>query len=221
MSDLPSGTVTLLFTDIEGSTRLLEDLGTRYEPVLAEHRRLMREAVSAHQGVEVDAQGDAFLCAFARASDAVQAATEAQRSLASTPVSVRMGIHTGEPIRTEEGYVGVDLHRGARVMAAGHGGQVLLSQSTRDLLSDVPVRDLGEHRLKDLTQAQRLYQLLAEGLRSDFPPLRTLEARSRDVSLAAPAGTSPLTSDDPPRAHAGRTGRGRHNNQLQLPLDPA
>jgi predicted ATPase/class 3 adenylate cyclase len=181
MSDLPSGTVTLLFTDIEGSTRLLERLGGEYEQVLAEHRRLIREAVVAHTGVEIDTQGDAFLCAFGRASDAVAAAADAQRSLAQTPMRVRMGIHTGEPTLTAEGYVGVDLHRGARVMAAGHGGQVLISRTTRDLLGDVPVRDLGEHRLKDLSEPQRLYQLVAEGLDSDFPPPKTLENRPTNL----------------------------------------
>jgi predicted ATPase/class 3 adenylate cyclase len=179
--ELPAGTVTFLFTDIEGSTRLLEQLGPEYEEVLAEHRRLIREAVASHDGVEVDTQGDAFLCAFGRASDAIAAAADAQRSLARTPVRVRMGIHTGEPTRTEEGYVGVDLHRGARLMAAGHGGQVVLSQATRDLLADVPVRDLGEHRLKDLTHPQRLYQLLADGLASHFPPPRSLENRPMNL----------------------------------------
>jgi class 3 adenylate cyclase len=180
MGELPSGTVTLLLTDIEGSTRLLEQLGAEYEDVLAEHRRLVREAVAAHAGVEVDTQGDAFLCAFARASDAVAAAEAAQRALASTPVRVRMGLHTGEPTRTPEGYVGLDLHRGTRIMAAGHGGQVLLSPTTRDLLGDeLPLRDLGEHRLKDLTAAVRLYQLGAD----EFPALRTLENRPSNLPL--------------------------------------
>jgi predicted ATPase/class 3 adenylate cyclase len=181
MRQLPTGTVTLLFTDIEGSTRLLERLGTDYEQALGEHRRLIREALAAHEGVEVDTQGDSFLCAFARASDAVAAAAAAQRALQQTPVEVRMGIHTGEPTRTEEGYVGVDLHRGARVMAAAHGGQVLVSQTTRDLLSEVPLRDLGEHRLKDLSDPQRLFQLVGDGLGSDFPPPRTLENRPTNL----------------------------------------
>ena len=183
MRNLPSGTVTFLFTDIEGSTRLLEQLGAEYEGVLAEHRRLIREAVTAHEGVEVDMQGDAFLVAFQRATDAVAAAADAQRALQQTPVRVRMGIHTGEPTRTEEGYVGVDLHRGARVVAAGHGGQVLLSQVTRDLCADFRVRDLGEHRLKDLSEPQRLYQLLGEDLESDFPPPKTLENRPTNLPV--------------------------------------
>jgi class 3 adenylate cyclase len=151
--DFPTGTVTLLFTDIEGSTRLLHELGDRYADALAEHRRVLREAFRRHGGVEVDTQGDAFFYAFARAKEAVAAAAEAQQALADRLVRVRIGIHTGEPIVTEEGYVGIDVHRAARIMSAGHGGQVLLSQPTRDLLeSSVELRDLGEHRLKDLTE---------------------------------------------------------------------
>lgn len=172
---LPSGVVTLLFTDIEGSTKLLQRLGDDYGATLAEHRRILRDAFDAHGGAEVDTQGDAFLVAFARATDAVAAATEAQRALAATPIRVRMGIHTGEPLRSAEGYVGLDLHRGARIAAAGHGGQVLLSESTRALVG-TPVRDLGRHRLKDLSQPEHLYQLEIEGLSGDFPLLRTLEA---------------------------------------------
>jgi predicted ATPase len=169
MRDLPSGTVTLLFTDIEGSTRLLHELGDGYADALAEHRRILRSAFSEHGGIEVDTQGDAFFGAFARASDAVAAAAAIQRELAPGPISVRIGLHTGEPERTDEGYVGLDLHRGARICAAGHGGQVLLSQPTRDLV-DADARDLGEHRLKDLLEPQRLFQLGAE----EFPPLKTL-----------------------------------------------
>jgi predicted ATPase/class 3 adenylate cyclase len=169
--ELPIGTVTLLFTDIEGSTRLLHELGERYAEVLAEHRRVLRDAFSRQGGVEVDTQGDAFFVAFARASDAVAAAGEAQKALAGGPVRVRIGVHTGEPVVTEEGYVGTDVHRAARIMGAGHGGQVLLSESTRQLLDEtVELRELGDHRLKDLTAAQRLYQLGD----MDFPPLRTL-----------------------------------------------
>ncbi len=134
MAELPTGTVTFLFTDIEGSTKLLHELGDDYADVLAEHRRILREAFSAHDGVEVDTQGDAFFVAFARATDAAAAAAEAQRALADGPVRVRMGIHTGEPIRTDEGYVGIDVHRAARIAAVGHGGQVLVSQTSRDLL---------------------------------------------------------------------------------------
>jgi predicted ATPase/class 3 adenylate cyclase len=169
--ELPSGTVTLVFTDIEGSTRLLSELGERYADVLAEHRRLLREAFSRHGGVEVDTQGDAFFVAFPRAGDAVAAAGDAQDALSNGPVRVRIGIHTGEPVVTEEGYVGADVHRAARIASAGHGGQVLLSDTTQRLLdSTAGLRDLGEHRLKDLGAPQHLYQLGAV----DFPPLRTL-----------------------------------------------
>jgi predicted ATPase/class 3 adenylate cyclase len=178
---LPTGTVTLLFTDIEESTRLLEQLGEGYAEALAKHRSLLRATFARHGGVEVDTQGDSFLCAFQRATDAVEAAADAQRALQRTSVKVRMGIHTGEPTRTEEGYVGVDLHRGARLMSASHGGQVLLSQTTRDLCSEIPSRDLGQHRLKDLSEPQRLYQLLGEALESDFPPPRTLENRPTNL----------------------------------------
>jgi class 3 adenylate cyclase len=161
MAELPTGTVTFLFTDIEGSTRLLHELREGYADVLAEHRRVLRSAFAEHGGVEVDTQGDAFFVAFARATDAVAAAADAQRALVSTPIRVRMGIHTGEPLRTAEGYAGMDVHRGARLAAAGHGGQVLLSQTARelvedDLSSEYALIDLGEHGLKDLTRPQRI-----------------------------------------------------------------
>jgi predicted ATPase/class 3 adenylate cyclase len=180
---LPSGVVSLLFTDIEGSTRLLQQLGHQYSGALTEHRRIMRDAFRRHRGVEVDTQGDSFLVAFTRASDALAAASAAQEALASGPVNVRMAIHTGEPARTDEGYAGIDLHRGARIAAAGHGGQVLLSESTRTLI-DAPVRDLGQHRLRDLSAPERIYQLEIEGLRSDFPPLRTLESAGSNLPAA-------------------------------------
>jgi predicted ATPase len=171
MRKLPSGTVTLLFTDIEGSTVLLQEHGERYAKVLAEHRHILRDAFSKHGGVEVDTQGDAFFIAFTRASDAVAAAGDAQAALAGGPVRVRMGIHTGAPIVTDEGYVGLDVHRTARIMSAAHGGQVLVSEQTRQLLdSTVGLRDLGEHRLKDLSAPQRLHQL-GDG---EFPALKTL-----------------------------------------------
>jgi predicted ATPase len=176
--ELPSGTVTFLFTDIEGSTRLLYEVGDTYPEVLAQHRRLLREALSRHGGIEVDTQGDAFFVAFARATDALAAARHAQQALNEGPVRVRMGIHTGEPIVTDEGYVGIDVHRAARIAAAGHGGQVLLSQTTRDLLGgEVELRDLGEHRLKDLTEPERLYQL-GNGA---FPPLKSLNQSNLPV----------------------------------------
>jgi predicted ATPase/DNA-binding SARP family transcriptional activator len=171
--ELPRGTVTLLATDIEGSTRLLADLGPEaYADSLVAHRRIMRDSITSRGGVEVDTQGDAFLIAFARASDAVAAAGDAQRALAEGPIRVRMGLHSGEPLLTEEGYVGMDVHQATRVMSAGHGGQVLLSHATRALLDDtVALRELGRHRLKDMTAPQPLYQL-GEG---DFPPLNTLQ----------------------------------------------
>jgi len=149
-NDLPDGTVTFLFTDIEGSTRLLLELGTdAYEDMLAEHHTLLREACAAHHGVEVDTQGDAFFMAFSTAGDAVAAAAEAQRAHSSSPIHIRMGLHTGAPHLTAQGYVGIDVHKAARIAAAGHGGQVLLSKATRELV-DVGVTDLGEHHLKDL-----------------------------------------------------------------------
>jgi hypothetical protein len=139
--------------------------------VLAEHRRVLREVFARHRGVEVDTQGDAFFLVFASAREAVAGAEEAQRALAGGPVRVRIGLHSGEPVVTDQGYVGLDVHRGARIAAAGHGGQVLLSQSTRDLLDvSVEVRDLGGHRLKDLGDPMRLYQLGG----GEFPPLRSL-----------------------------------------------
>ena len=169
MSALPSGTVTFLFTDIEGSTRLLHELGDDYAAALAEHRRVLREAFAEHGGVEVDTQGDAFFVAFARASDALAAADAARRGLDDGAIRVRMGVHTGEPVVTDEGYVGIDVHRAARIAAAGHGGQILVSRATRDLVSD-GLLDLGEHRLKDLAAPERIYQL-GDG---DFPPLKSL-----------------------------------------------
>lgn len=167
--DLPTGTITFLFTDVEGSTRLLHELGDAYADALAEHGRVLREACTAHGGVEVDTQGDAFFYAFSSAKEALRAAAEAQESSRTGPISVRMGLHTGEPQLTEEGYVGLDIHRAARIAAAGHGGQVLMSQSTRDLV-DADVRDLGPHRLKDLAATERIYQVGAR----EFPPLKTL-----------------------------------------------
>jgi predicted ATPase len=176
--ELPTGTVTFLFTDIEGSTRLLQELGDGYAEVLAEHHRALRGVWARHRGVEVDTAGDAFFVAFARASEAVAAAAAAQRALAAGPVRVRMGIHTGEPFAEVEKYVGIDVHRAARIAAAAHGGQVLLSQATADL-AGADVRDLGLHRLKDLSGPERLFQLGTEV----FPPLNTLH----ETNLPVPA----------------------------------
>ncbi len=178
--DLPTGVVTLLFTDIEGSTRLLSELRGGYVDALAQHRRLIREAAAGHGGVEVDSQGDAFLLAFDRPTDAVAAAIDAQRRLAGGPVSVRMGIHTGEPELTDEGYVGLDVHRGARIGAAGHGGQVLLSAATRGLV-DIEAVDLGEHRLAGIERPEHIYGVLADGLAREFPPLRASDASEPEL----------------------------------------
>jgi len=169
--DLPSGTVTFLFTDVEGSTKLLHELGAEgYAEALAEHRRILRESFGAHRGVEVDTQGDAFFVAFPTAPGALAAAAAALERLSTGPIRVRMGIHTGTPHLDEEGYVGVDVHRAARIAAAGHGGQVLISASTAALLGTNGLRDLGEHRLKDLSAPERVYQLGDE----DFPALKSL-----------------------------------------------
>jgi predicted ATPase/class 3 adenylate cyclase len=169
--DLPSGTVTFLFTDVEGSTKLLHELGADvYARVLAEHRRVLREAYDAHGGVEVDTQGDAFFVAFPTASGALRAAAEATGGLAAGPIRVRMGIHTGTPHLAEEGYVGVDVHRAARIAACGHGGQVLVSAATAALVGAEELRFLGEHRLKDLSAPEGVYQLGD----ADFPPLKSL-----------------------------------------------
>lgn len=179
--DLPTGTVTFLFTDVAGSTKLLHEHGDGYADLLAAHRDVVRAALARHSGVEVDTQGDAFFAAFSRASDAVTAADEISDGLGDGPVRVRIGIHTGEPLVTQEGYVGLDVHRAARIAAAAHGGQVVLSHTTRDLLgSDRPLRDLGEHRLKDLIEAERLYQLGS----AEFPSLRTLDATNLPVAAS-------------------------------------
>ena len=186
LAELPSGTITFLFTDIEGSTRLERDLREGYREVLSEHQRLLREAFDRFGGREIDTQGDSFFVVFTRARDAVAAAVEVQRSLASQAwpdgrhVRVRIGMHTGEASPSDGRYVGLAVHRAARISAAGHGGQVLMSGSTRDVVEDdLPpeqhLRDLGEQRLKDLPRPERVFQLLAAGLDSDFPPLKTLD----------------------------------------------
>jgi predicted ATPase/class 3 adenylate cyclase len=177
---LPVGTVTFLFTDVEGSTKLLHEHPDAYADLLADHRRRLRKAFAAHGGIEVDTQGDAFFVAFARASDALAAAGEAQAALERTRIRVRIGIHTGEPVVTDEGYVGIDVHKGARIAAAGHGGQVLVSQQTALLAGGSGLRDLGEHRLKDLTAPERIYQLGA----GEFPPLKSLNATNLPVAAS-------------------------------------
>ncbi len=187
MPSLPTGTVTFLFTDIEGSTALLQRLGDRrYAEVLAEHQRLLRDAFAKGNGQEIDTQGDAFLVAFSRARDAVATAVAAQRSLMKhtwpdgASLQVRMGLHTGEPISGTSDYVGLDLHRAARIGAAGHGGQILLSDAVsglaaRDLPPGVSLRDLGSHRLKDLREPEHLLQVVHPDLPANFPPLKSLD----------------------------------------------
>jgi predicted ATPase/class 3 adenylate cyclase/DNA-binding CsgD family transcriptional regulator len=194
MSKLPTGTVTLLFTDIEGSTRLLQQLGEHYASVLSECRDLLRAAFRAQHGHEVDTQGDSFFVAFARATDALSAVVAAQRALTTHAwppgivVRVRMGLHTGEPSLVSADYSGLDVHQAARIMSAGHGEQVLLSQTTRDLVEhDLPdgvsLRDLGEHRLKDLQRPGRLYQLVIADLPAEFPPLKTLDSSPNNLPV--------------------------------------
>jgi ABC-type oligopeptide transport system substrate-binding subunit/class 3 adenylate cyclase/tetratricopeptide (TPR) repeat protein len=193
-TELPEGTVTFLFTDIEGSTELLKQLRDQYKVLLAEHRDILRIVFEKWGGREVDTQGDAFFVSFSRATDAVNAVVEIQRALAAhdwpegVEVRVRMGLHTGEPWVGDEGYVGMDVHRAARIAHVGHGGQVLLSETTAPLLrdelpDDVTLRDLGRHRLKDMKGPEHIRQLVMEGLPGDFPPLKSLEALPPEFSL--------------------------------------
>jgi predicted ATPase/class 3 adenylate cyclase/DNA-binding CsgD family transcriptional regulator len=194
MSQLPTGTVTLLFTDIEGSTHLLQQLGERYADVLSECRQLLRAVFHQWNGHEIDTQGDSFFVVFTRATDAVSAAVNMQRALAArawpdgVTIPVRMSLHTGEPLRTAEGYVGLEVYHAARIMSIGHGGQVLLSQTTCELVKQnlpdgVSLRDLGEHRLKDLQRPGRVYQLVMAGLPADFPPLKSLNNSPNNLPL--------------------------------------
>jgi len=191
-NDLPTGTVTLLFMDMVGSTRLLQELGERYADLLADYRRVVRTAFLKWNGREVDTQGDSFFVAFARAVDAAEAALAIQRALVihrwpeNVAVLTRMGLHTGEPELSTEGYIGLDVHHTARIMSAGHGGQVLLSKTTHLLVEhalpeDAYLRDLGEYRLKDLRQPSHLFQLSGADLPADFPPLETLDMPSWNV----------------------------------------
>ena len=193
MAEATSATATFLFTDIEGSTQLLKAHRGEYAMILAEHHRLLREAFAAYDGKEVDNQGDAFFVAFRRAKDAVLAAARAQRALVQhswprdASVRVRMGIHTGEADVAIDRYVGLSVHRAARISGIGHGGQVLVSQTTVSLLEDdeedlpgIALTDLGEHRLKDVARPVRLYQLDVEGLPKTFPPLKASRPRERD-----------------------------------------
>jgi class 3 adenylate cyclase len=195
LSTLPGGTVTFLFSDIEGSTLLLEQLGDRYQEVDREHRRILRERLGEAGGREMDNQGDAFFFSFPRAKDAVAGAVAAQRELAAhqwpddVGVGVRMGLHTGEPTVGEEGYLGMDVVRAARICSAGHGGQVLLSETTRALVGNnvpngVSIRDLGDAQLKDV-QHEHIYELALDDGPSAFPPLKTAPATTAADDLAA------------------------------------
>jgi DNA-binding SARP family transcriptional activator/streptogramin lyase len=208
---VPSGTVTFLFTDIESSTRLVQELGDGYGELLEQHHRLVRDALGRHGGEEIDTQGDAFFFAFRRARDAVQGAVDAQRSLteatwpAGATVRIRMGIHTGEPGIAQTGYHGLDVVRAARISGAAHGGQTLVSSATRDLvgsaLEDVTFADLGEHRLKDLERPEHIFEVAAPGLQADFPPLETssvarvMTIGGREDELAAAAGAALATEE--------------------------
>ena len=194
MSQLPTGTVTFLFTDIEGSTRLIQELGERFLAVLGEHAGIVRRALSEFGGVEVNTEGDAFFVAFRTPIDAVLAAVAIQRGLAardwpeSARVRVRIGAHTGEGVLGGNDYVGIDVNRAARIAGAAHGGQVLISEATRGLVEHAlpegtALRDLGPHRLKDIAHPEHLYQLAIEDLPSDFPPPRTLDARPNNLPL--------------------------------------
>jgi YVTN family beta-propeller protein len=200
LADLPSGAVTFLFTDIEESTRLVPQLRDRYGEVLAEHQRLLREAFSKHDGYEIDTQGDAFFYAFGSAYEAVQAAAAGQQALNNhvwpdeTAVRVRIGIHSARATPVEGRYTGLAVHRASRICSAGHGGQVLVSQTTQSLLEDeeeefaAGLLDLGEHRLKDIERPVRLYQVAVPGLPSQFPPPRgeALLSDALEPTLATP-----------------------------------
>jgi DNA-binding NarL/FixJ family response regulator/class 3 adenylate cyclase len=184
MSEMPQGTVTLLFTDVEGSTKLVHELGDRYAGVLADHRRLVRECVAAANGHEVDSRGDEFFLAFHDAASAVSAAVSLQQSLAAhewpagVDVRVRIGLHTGQPTVRDDGYFGMDVHRAARICQAGHGGQVLLSETTCDELDGgYQLQDLGEHELPGIPVPERIYQLNVPGLPTRFPELEFARAR--------------------------------------------
>jgi predicted ATPase/class 3 adenylate cyclase len=195
MSELPTGTVTFLFTDVEGSTRLVQAIGVdRFRSVLDRHDEILRRAIEDHAGAEVRTEGDSFFAAFPTAQGAVDAVVAAQRNLATEPwpqdarIRVRMGLHTGEGRLGGDDYTGIDVHRAARISAAGHGGQVLVSDATRALVESSPpdgvkLRDLGSHRLKDIEHPEHLHDLVIEGLASDFPPIRTVEASPTNLPL--------------------------------------
>ncbi len=221
MPELRRGTVTFVFTDIEGSTRLARALRERWPEVRSEHRRLVRAAFGAHGGEEVDTQGDSFFYVFSRARDAALAAAEAQRALGAhewpddAEVRIRIGMHTAEPVVSDEGYHGIGVHRAARIMSAGHGGQVLMSEATAAVLADEEVsglglRDLGRHRLKDLERDEHVFQLVAEGVDQQFPRIRTAAGprpmHRRPLVIGAAAGVLAAAISIPVFAFAGGSG---------------
>ncbi len=192
MRDLPTGTVTFLFTDVEGSTRLLEQLGEGYRDVQQRHDEIVRDAIADGDGREVSTEGDSFFAVFPTPGGALRAAVRVQRELASTSWSngialrIRMGLHTGEGILGGANYLGLDVNRAARIAGAAHGGQILISDATRSLAerslpAGARLLDLGTHRLKDLAQLEHLYQLVIEGLEQKFPPPRSLDARPNNL----------------------------------------
>ena len=194
VTETPTGTVTFLFTDIEGSTRLAQELGAGWPPLLERHRQVARAAWNEQQGVEIGTEGDSFFVVFSSAPQATAAAVTVQRGLASEAwpaageIRCRMGLHTGEGVLSGGSYVGLDVHRAARIANAGHGGQVLLSSTTRALVegtlpAGVTLREMGEHRLKDLSRPEHIWDLVIEGVASDFPPLRTLNAIPNNLPM--------------------------------------
>ena len=198
MSHLPTGTATFLFTDIEGSTGLAHRLAGQWEAALIDHRRLVRAAMAEHSGLEIDSRGDEFFLAFGQPGEAVDAAALMQRSLADHDwpdggeLRVRMGMHTGQAIYVDQDYLGVDVHRAARICFAGHGGQILMSAATHSFLPEsVVCRDLGTYRLRGLPDPERIYQLVASGLTHEFPPLRGV-----DEEVERPPGLRVVLADD-------------------------
>ena len=193
MSQLPTGTVTFLFTDVEDSTGLVRDLGDAYGALISDHRAVVRGAAGERGGYEIDCRGDEFFLAFARPDDAVETAVAIQRQHQSRewpgnrPVRVRIGIHTGEPAVEDDDYVGIDVHCAARLCSAGHGGQVLISQAAVDALGNVEVKELGEYELKGLPQVERIFQLVGDDLVTEFPPLRLVNGAEEDAQ-AEPVG---------------------------------
>ena len=225
-NDLPTGTVTFLFTDVEGSTRLLHALGEEvYAAVLAEHREIVRSACNGKGGVEVDTQGDAFFFGFPTAPGALAAAASLTDSLAPGQIHVRVGLHTGTPLVTDEGYVGDDVHRAARIAAVGHGGQVLVSAATASLV-ELELKDLGEHRLKDLSAPERVYQLGG----GSFPALKSLYRTNLPVSATPFLGRESASSPRSPSCFRrqllvcspspGPVGQGRPGSHCRRPPSP-